>query len=119
MTSTAPAQNTPMRHGGGLLLCCVGAAIVVGALLGNGAIAPLLGVGFCLGVLAIVAVHFLLMIWSFGRWIFYLGIEILVWLAIAWMQALPLPITLVGDGLLKIGFGATMAAPLFLRAKLG
>lgn len=172
MTSLSPARTYPMRYGGGLLLCCVGAAIVLGALLGT--IAPLLGAGFCLGlicifaarplvavkfgtptrrdvrlmyaaiafelagfavlsvctsngvlpetnqfiwpaVLFIVAVHFLLMVWSFGAWILYLGLAILAWLALAWVLHFALGVTLIGDGVLKIGFGAIMAAPLFVR----
>jgi len=69
------------------------------------------------GVLAVVAAHFVLMRWSFGGWMAYLGIAILLWLGLAWLMSLSLTLTLVGDGFLKLGFGAIMAAPLFLRPK--
>jgi hypothetical protein len=161
-----------MRYGGGLFLCCVGAAIALGALLGGNAIAPLLLGGFIVGtisifavrtivakrygrptqrqvqlmivaialelagfialswltsngalprdpqfiwtsVLVIVAVHFVLMTWSFGAWILYLALAILAWVGFAMAQNLGLGAVLVGDGLMKLGFGAIMAAPLY------
>lgn len=69
-------------------------------------------------VLAIVAVHFVLMPWSFGPWMAYLGLAILVWLAGAWAIAAPLSVIFIGDGVLKILFGAIMAWPLFKQPKI-
>lgn len=177
-TLLASNPAIPMRYGGGLFLCCVGAAIALGAVLGGDAMAPLLIAGFVLGAIAIflvgpgvgrrygrptrrqvllmivaimfqvaalgllswstssgalpgdaqfvwtavvviVAAHFLLMTWSFGAWIFHLGVAILLWAAFAVTQHLELGAILLGDGLLKLGFGAIMAAPLFLQPKSG
>lgn len=61
---------------------------------------------------AIVALHFIIMRWSHGRWIMALGICVLVWLVLAVAIGLPLAVVAAGDGLLKLGFGATMAWPL-------
>ncbi len=62
--------------------------------------------------LAIVGFHFLLMRWSHGRLIVFLGLSVLAWLGTAIWLHLPLQLVAVGDGLLKIGFGAAMAWPL-------
>jgi hypothetical protein len=173
--TTVPAPVYPMRYGGGLFLCFVGATIALGALLGGNAMAPLLLGGLIAGtisifvvrpmvarrygrptqkqiqlmivaialelagfvalswltsngalphdpqfiwtsVLVIVAAHFVLMTWSFSAWILYLALAILAWVACATALNLGLSAVLVGDGLLKLGFGATMAAPLYLRS---
>jgi hypothetical protein len=37
----------------------------------------------------------------------------LAWIAVADLVRLPLPALILGDGLLKLGFGAIMARPLF------
>src|SRR5262249_37810596 len=68
-------------------------------------------------VLVIVALHFLLMVWSFSPWALYMGVAILAWIALALTLHLDLGVIILGDGLLLLGFGAIMAAPLFLRPK--
>lgn len=67
--------------------------------------------------LAIVAVHFLPMRISHGPLILWLGVAALAWIAVADGLRLPVPILLVGDGLLKVVFGALMTGPLFARTK--
>src|SRR5438445_197746 len=63
--------------------------------------------------LAIVGFHFLLMRWSHGRWMAFLGLSVLVWLGAAIWMHLPLQLMALGDGLLKLAVGAAMAWPLF------
>jgi len=62
--------------------------------------------------LAIVGFHFLIMRWSHGRWMAFLGLSVLVWLGAAIWMHLSLQLVALGDGLLKLGFGAAMAWPL-------
>jgi hypothetical protein len=66
--------------------------------------------------LAIVGAHFLLMRWSHGRLMLALGLAVLTWLGLGVAAHLPLQMMAMGDGLLKLGFGAAMAWPLFGRA---
>lgn len=170
MALRGKTQIFPLRYGGGLLLCCIGAAICVGVRQDIGNLMTWLGVGaasgalcvvlarravaekfgrpsrqqaalmflaiaieagvfYALGasgllhglsdhaiwvvVLTVVAAHFLLMRWSFGPWIFGLGLAGLAWIAVAVTAALPLATLLYGDGILKIVFGVCMAAPLY------
>lgn len=68
-------------------------------------------------VLVIVALHFILMVWSFSPWAAYMGVAILAWIALATALHLQLGVLILGDGVLLLGFGAIMAAPLFLRPK--
>jgi uncharacterized membrane protein len=63
--------------------------------------------------LAIVGAHFLLMRWSHGPWIVALGVAVLAWLGLAMTAQVSLTMMAVGDGLLKLAFGAAMAWPLF------
>jgi hypothetical protein len=63
--------------------------------------------------LGIVAVHFLVMRVSHGPPMLWLGLAALAWIASADMLRLTLPVLILGDGLLKIGFGAAMARPMF------
>jgi hypothetical protein len=65
--------------------------------------------------LAIVGAHFLLMRWSHGRLMLALGVAVLSWLALGVTLRLSLPAIAMGDGLLKLGFGAAMAWPLLDR----
>lgn len=66
--------------------------------------------------LAIVGTHFLLMRWSHGPLILALGVAVLSWLGLGVAMHLALPIIAIGDGLLKLCFGAAMAWPLLGRA---
>lgn len=163
----------PLRYGGGLFLCCVGAAFVLAVLttfdranvyFGWGGIIGTLGyfvtgprviarygwprlyqflllVGVIvlqfavfsvmlknpwflslppyrqqLLVLVVVAVHFMLMRWSVGLWAVGLGAADLVLLAVAAVLSPPVPVVILGFGLLNILFGAIMAAPIFGKA---
>ena len=63
--------------------------------------------------LGIVAVHFVPMRFSHGPPMLWLGGAVLVWVAFADVLHLPLPMLILGDGLLKVGVGAAMARPLF------
>jgi hypothetical protein len=69
--------------------------------------------------LAIVGFHFLIMRWSHGRWMAFLGLSVLAWLGIAIWMHLPLQFVALGDGLLKLAVGAVMAWPLFQTALKG
>jgi hypothetical protein len=62
--------------------------------------------------LAIVGIHFLLMRWSHGPWMAALGAAVLAWLGLGTLAHLPLAALAIGDGLLKVSFGALMAWPL-------
>ena len=68
-------------------------------------------------VLAIVAVHFMLMRWSLGLWIVWLGVADLAWVALAFAATLALPTVILVFGLLNALFGVLMAAPLFANAE--
>ena len=61
---------------------------------------------------AILGSGFLLMRWSHGPIMTWLGVSVLVWLGAGSMLGLPLPLLAIGDGLLKLGFGLTMAEAL-------
>ncbi len=63
--------------------------------------------------LGLVAVHFLPMRVSHGPMMLWLGVFALVWIAVADMLRLSLPVLILGDGLLKLGVGAAMARPMF------
>ena len=66
--------------------------------------------------LAIVAVHFLLMAWTFGPPIVLLALSGMVWLAAAfWLPAIPLGVVLGIDGVLKLFFGLVMMTQIFAR----
>lgn len=65
-------------------------------------------------ILLIVALHFLVMRWSHGPLIQWLGIASLCWIGVAYVFGLPVAALIAGDGLLKIAFGSVMAAPLRL-----
>lgn len=62
--------------------------------------------------LGIVGFHALLMRWSHGPIMAALGASVLVWLGIGHVLHLPLPVLAACDGLIKLGFGLAMAAPL-------
>ena len=64
---------------------------------------------------AIVAVHFLPMVWSFGPVIDVLGASCLAWAMAAWLyEPIPLPLVVAADGALKLVFGLVMLAAPFL-----
>ena len=63
--------------------------------------------------LAIVAAHFLVMRFSHGPWMLWLGVAALAWIGLADGLGLSLPVLILGDGLLKLGVGAVMARPMF------
>ena len=67
-------------------------------------------------VLAVVAVHFMLMYWAIGPWIVGLGVADLVWLAAAAILSPSVPVVILGFGSLNILFGAIMAAPILWKA---
>ncbi len=66
-------------------------------------------------VLLVVAAHFLLMYWSMGPWLFWLGTVNLIWVALSAVLTLPLSTTFIGDGIVKAAVGVIMALPV-LRA---
>ena len=66
-------------------------------------------------VLAVVAAHFIMMRWSHGPLILWLGIASLAWIGMAYVSNQSLGVLVAGDALLKISFGGAMAAPLWLR----
>ena len=63
--------------------------------------------------LGIVAAHFLLMRFSHGPLMLWLGVFALAWIGFADVLRLPLSVFILGDGLLKVGMGAAMARPMF------
>lgn len=65
---------------------------------------------------AILGAGFLLMRWSHGPMTTWLGVSVLAWLGAGSALGLPLPLLAIGDGLLKMGFGLTMAEPLLALA---
>ncbi len=67
-------------------------------------------------VLAIVAFHFMLMRWSFGPWIWRLGVVQLVWVAVAAAAAVSQQVAILVFALINILFGALMAAPILMKA---
>jgi hypothetical protein len=62
--------------------------------------------------LAVVALHFIPMRWSHGPLILGLAGAILIWLGACFALHLGLQPMILGDGVLKLAFGAAMAAPL-------
>jgi hypothetical protein len=67
-------------------------------------------------VLAVVAVHFMLMYWAFGVWVVRLGAAQLVLLAAAAVLSPPVAVVILGFGLVNIVFGAIMAIPILAKA---
>jgi hypothetical protein len=63
--------------------------------------------------LAVVALHFLVMRFSHGPWVLWLGVAILLWLALSTTSHLRIEMIIAVDGLLKVAFGLIMASPLF------
>jgi uncharacterized membrane protein len=61
----------------------------------------------------LLGVSFLLMRWSHGPMMTWLGISVLAWQGAGVAIGLPIPLLAIGDGLLKMGFGLTMVEPLF------
>ena len=69
--------------------------------------------------LAIVAVHFLPMAWTYGPPIVLLALSGMVWLAAAfWLPAIPLGVVIGIDGALKLFFGLVMMTQNFARPPL-
>lgn len=66
--------------------------------------------------LVIVALHFLLMAWTYGPPIVLLGFSGMVWLAAAfWLPAIPLGVVIGIDGALKLFFGLVMMTQIFVK----
>jgi hypothetical protein len=63
-------------------------------------------------ILAIVAVHFMLMYWAFGRWVVMLGAVNLLWAAGVAVVPLPVSVVILVFGSLNFLFGVIMAAPI-------
>jgi hypothetical protein len=68
--------------------------------------------------LVIVALHFLVMRWSHGPLIAWLGATMLCWAGLVAVMKLTVLQLVVGDGLLMLSFGITMARPLLRPAPL-
>ncbi|HJR55440.1 MAG TPA: DUF6609 family protein [Rhizomicrobium sp.] len=60
----------------------------------------------------LLGVSFLLMRWSHGPLMTWLGVSVLAWQGAGVAIGLPIPLLAIGDGLLKMGFGLTMVEPL-------
>jgi hypothetical protein len=67
-------------------------------------------------ILGVVGVHFIVMRWSHGPWMLGLAFAVLSWIILCVMAHLTLAPLVMGDGLLKIVFGAIMARPLWRPA---
>ena len=69
--------------------------------------------------LAIVAIHFLPMAWTYGPPIVLLALSGMVWLAAAfWLPAIPLGVVIGIDGAIKLFFGLVMMTQNFARPPL-
>lgn len=62
--------------------------------------------------LAVVALHFIPMRWSHGPLMLGLAVALLLWVGGCFALHLALQPMILGDGALKLAFGAAMAAPL-------
>jgi hypothetical protein len=67
-------------------------------------------------VLAVVAVHFMLMYWAFGRWVVWLGLTQIVWLAAALLIPIPVPMVILAFGSVNALYGLIMVLPILGKA---
>jgi hypothetical protein len=68
-----------------------------------------------IAILGVVGVHFLIMRWSHGPLMLWLGVATLAWLAISLAASFPVRSIAFVDGVLKVLFGGIMALPLLGR----
>jgi hypothetical protein len=86
--------------------------VVLGGLAASGVLVRLPGPLAIATILSVVSLHFILMRWSHGPWMLWLGVSGLAWIWAATFMRLAVTTVVAGDGAIKIACGALMAGPL-------
>lgn len=86
--------------------------VVLGGLAASGVLSRLSGPVAIATILSVVSLHFVIMRWSHGPRMLWLGVLGLVWVWAATLMRLPVTTMVAGDGAIKVAFGALMAWPL-------